>query len=317
MTWFYVRDHQIVGPIEPEEFNARVDEGVIGPDTLVWGEGLATWTPWSQVQPPVQSASAAPPFGTRDVSVSVGQIWPVAWEWFQRQPWKVIGLIIGTTLLIALVELASLALNFILPVASSLAAALVVGPLQTGVLLMLLVWIRGGRLELATVWRCFGPRYWPLALGQMVLQVVFTVVGLITAVGLVPMLLVAYKIGQDPESLPPAIALSALLIGGAVGMVGVIVYFYLAVAWLFAPLLILDKGLDFWPAMKLSRRIAYLHPWGFSWFLLVVSTFAFAGILLFGIGLAVTLPLGALMLVLAYEQQFGDLPSVNHEPTKG
>ena len=45
---------------------------------------------------------------------------------------------------------------------------------------------------------------------------------------------------------------------------------YLFVAWFFTLPLVIDKRLDFWPAMRISRRIITRHWWKFLGFLLVL-----------------------------------------------
>jgi len=45
---------------------------------------------------------------------------------------------------------------------------------------------------------------------------------------------------------------------------------YLAVSWMFALILVIDKRLDFWPAMELSRKIITKHWWKFFGFWLVL-----------------------------------------------
>ena len=46
---------------------------------------------------------------------------------------------------------------------------------------------------------------------------------------------------------------------------------YLAVAYLFASYLVIDRGLDFWPAMELSRRTVNPRWFGFFAFVLLVG----------------------------------------------
>lgn len=56
MTWFYSRGGQTLGPVTEEEFQRLRREGVIGPQTLVWREGLAQWVECRGMELP-----AAPP----------------------------------------------------------------------------------------------------------------------------------------------------------------------------------------------------------------------------------------------------------------
>lgn len=42
-SWFYVKDGERVGPLGREELDARIGEGVVRGDTLVWRAGMAAW----------------------------------------------------------------------------------------------------------------------------------------------------------------------------------------------------------------------------------------------------------------------------------
>ena len=76
---------------------------------------------------------------------------------------------------------------------------------------------------------------------------------------------------------------------------------YLFVAWFFALPLVIDKRLEFWPAMRISRRVITRHWWRFLGFLLVLLAFNLGGALACGIGLAFTLPTSFAALMYAYE----------------
>jgi uncharacterized membrane protein YjgN (DUF898 family) len=49
MNWYYAVNGQQFGPVTAGEFNRKVGEGIIQPDTLVWREGMASWQPWREV----------------------------------------------------------------------------------------------------------------------------------------------------------------------------------------------------------------------------------------------------------------------------
>ena len=80
---------------------------------------------------------------------------------------------------------------------------------------------------------------------------------------------------------------------------------YLAVAYLFASYLVVDRRLDFWPAMELSRRT--VHPQWFSYFafVLLVVLLNLAGAVALGVGLLVTIPLSFCTVTAAYADLFG------------
>src|SRR5947208_729276 len=81
---------------------------------------------------------------------------------------------------------------------------------------------------------------------------------------------------------------------------------YLLVAWrMFVPLLIIDKGLDFWPAMELSRKVVTRHWWPCFGLFLVACLVGLAGALACGVGVFFTLPIAVGAMVYAYEDIFG------------
>jgi uncharacterized membrane protein len=81
---------------------------------------------------------------------------------------------------------------------------------------------------------------------------------------------------------------------------------YLAVSWmLFTPLLILDKRLDFWPAMELSRKLVTRHWWAVFGLVLLCLLLKFAGMLVCCLGFFVALPVTVAAIVYAYEEIFG------------
>jgi uncharacterized membrane protein len=80
---------------------------------------------------------------------------------------------------------------------------------------------------------------------------------------------------------------------------------YLAVAYMFAAYLVVDRRLDFWPAMELSRRTINPRWFGYFGFTLLLVLLNLAGILLLGVGLLVTVPLSFCVVTAAYADIFG------------
>ncbi len=116
-----------------------------------------------------------------------------------------------------------------------------------------------------------------------------------------------------------SVAFVPLLLAGLVVQVLTAVGFLLCILpgiylfviwWGFVPLLIIDKRLDFWPAMELSRKVINQHWWQVALLMLCVMTVGLAGLLVFGVGIFLTLPLAEAVSVYAYEEIFGKL-----EPT--
>jgi uncharacterized membrane protein len=80
---------------------------------------------------------------------------------------------------------------------------------------------------------------------------------------------------------------------------------YLAVAYLFASNLVVDRRLDFWPAMELSRRTVNPQWFAYFAFMLLLALLNLGGALLLGLGLLVTIPVSFGAVAAAYADIFG------------
>lgn len=80
---------------------------------------------------------------------------------------------------------------------------------------------------------------------------------------------------------------------------------YLLVGYLFTTWLIVDRGLDFWQAMELSRKTVHKHFFEVFGFFLLLVLVNFGGLLLLGLGLLVTVPWTLCSLTIAYKDVFG------------
>jgi hypothetical protein len=85
---------------------------------------------------------------------------------------------------------------------------------------------------------------------------------------------------------------------------------YLWVVWAFAVPLVADKGLEFWPAMSLSRKVISRHWWKFLWFMIVLLVIHIVGVACCYVGLFVAMPLCMAALAYAYEDVFGPVAGV-------
>lgn len=50
VQWYYGENGQQAGPIDEGAFRQAILEGRVGPQTLVWREGMPSWVPLAQVQ---------------------------------------------------------------------------------------------------------------------------------------------------------------------------------------------------------------------------------------------------------------------------
>lgn len=177
---------------------------------------------------------------------------------------------------------------------------------------------------LSRAWALMQTDFWPIV---GVSALVFLIVGVAGAayVGLVltgPLLGGLYwyylkKIHGERAEVGDAfagftISFLQLFLGGLVSSVLIAVGFavcilpgiYLSVAWQFALPLIIDKKIEFWPAMELSRKVISKHWWSFLGFAIVMVLVNFAGVLACFVGVFVTAPLTMIALTYAYEDIF-------------
>lgn len=80
---------------------------------------------------------------------------------------------------------------------------------------------------------------------------------------------------------------------------------YLMVAWMFTLPLVIERRMDFWPAMEVSRRVVHDNWFPLFGLFVLQVLLLFIGSLAFGIGLFFVAPIVAGMSVYAYEDIFG------------
>jgi len=86
---------------------------------------------------------------------------------------------------------------------------------------------------------------------------------------------------------------------------------YLLVAWMFTLPLIIDKRLEFWPAMRLSMKTISKHWWKFLGFLIVLGLVNLAGVLVCCVGAFIAFPVTLAALMYAYEDIFNSGTPIN------
>ena len=80
---------------------------------------------------------------------------------------------------------------------------------------------------------------------------------------------------------------------------------YLAVGYVFVLPLILDKKLEFWPAMEVSRQVVHKHWWSMFGLLIVLMLIVCAGVLACIVGVLITAPIATAALMYTYEDLIG------------
>ena len=85
---------------------------------------------------------------------------------------------------------------------------------------------------------------------------------------------------------------------------------YLGVSWIFSLALVMDRKMDFWPAMELSRKVVSKHWWLMFGLALVIGLVAILGLLACFIGVLVSIAFAEAALMYAYEDIFGPRSTV-------
>ena len=235
----------------------------------------------------------------RDYQVDIGGCFSRGWDVFKANA----GIIIGASVLVYLAIMAS----GIIPWLGVITALIFAGPLKGGLWYFYVKKVRNQEATVGDAFSGFGPGFWQLTLAQLIPGLISFGIMAVWAMmvgGLVPVLLG----GRGGGGRSGSVALSAMFIPLGIGLfLGVLVMIYLTTCWLFALPLVKDKGLKFWPAMQLSRRVVSKHWWMTFWLLVVAWLFAMVGVFACVLGVLVTGPVAFAMLVSHYERVFGDL----------
>lgn len=242
-----------------------------------------------------------------DYPLGLVRAWDRGWDAFRKDPWKLIG---ATAcfggILLALTGVGFVA-GMVVPLAANIIGLFVTSQLTAGLYLVFLQPLRGEPVHIQSGFRGFGPRYWQLTLYQVIQSVVMLGFAILMGLGMAPMVIIGAASTAGRANPPVAAVIALFAVGALVSIAAVVCLFYFLVSWMFAAPLILDKGLDAWPAMNLCRKVVNRHPFRFSVILLVVSTFGMIGAVLCGVGMLVTGTAAGLMLASMYEDMFGRL----------
>ena len=277
-------DSRQYGPVAAETIREWIANGRANAATMAQAEGASDWQPLSQfpefadalaqVPPPPSSPPDSAPLLVGLPTATPGDGRAFADEILQRDYEVRIGDCISrgwqtlTGDFWPILGISAL-VTIALSAAHSLSLGIFLqGPLLGGLFHYYLKLIRGQKAELADAFAGFSIAFGPLLLVSLVS-------GLLTLVGILACIL-------------PGI--------------------FLAVAWIMAVPLAMDKRLAFWDAMEVSRRVVTRHWWEFFALLLVSGLLNLLGTLACVIGVLVTGPLTGLALMYAYEDIFRERP---------
>lgn len=219
--------------------------------------------------------------------ISVGSVISRAWATVVANFWPCV----GVTLLAYLVMVVSQQI----PCVGLLAPFLVTGPMFGGLFLYFLKQLRGQSAVVGDAFSGFNkPQYGRLALAGTV-QTLIILALMIVLIG--PGVALNWTALQSNSEVPP--------VGFILWcFVAIIPATYLTLSWLLSYALIIDKGLDFWPAMELSRKVVNMRFWGWVLLLIVNFLLTMAGMVALCVGVLVVLPLSFCGLMVVYEDIF-------------
>lgn len=310
-------DGREYGPATTEDIGRWITEGRCNAQTRVRRADSVEWRPLVEYPElaaflagteahPISSPDKLPPgtlplvphVDSRQVELSPSECIGRAWRTVTSAG---AGIIFGAVVLWLFI-LIGLGILSRIPLAGLLvipASWVIQGPLIGGLCYLILRVLRGQEAELADLFAGFRYRFVQLFLGWLVTGVLLALTsvpgGLVSGMGAISIVL-----AETAEWLK-AIGATLIALGFLLMLIPVT---YLAVCWWFVLPLIMEKGLDFWPAMKLSRRVVHRH-WGRVFLLaLLILGINVLGALACCIGLLFTLPLSFTAAMHAYEQLF-------------
>jgi len=303
-------DGQQYGPVSAEEVRRWIAEGRANAQTQALAEGATEWKPLSALPefallvaapeptevPPQFAAQPglAPEIFTRDYDLDIGSCVTNGWNLLKNN----FGPVFGGVAIFLLVQLGLGALGSIPFVGAvfSIGNLIISGPLMGGLYHLLLKAIRRQPAGVGDVFAGFR-----LAFGQLLLG--YIVAALLSGLSALPGLaIMGFPIfmmvrHQAVEAGPFLLA----CLGFLIAMVPAI---YLSLSWMFALPLIIDKQMEFWPAMSASRRMVGKHWWMLFGLLVVCGLINVAGFMACCVGIFISLPIVFGAIMYAYESIF-------------
>lgn len=313
-------DGREYGPISAEQLRQWITEGRANAQTQVLPEGATSWQPLGSLPefavfvgagtggvPPVSAPSVAlvdiAALEASEYQADIGGCVSRGWESLKAN----FGLLLGGILLYGLIVFGIAIVSAIpfIGILGSIAQLILTGPLNGGLYWLGLNVVRKQPAEVSDIFAGFKRSFGNLILAHLVPALIAAACVIPGAImlGIGIALTLAAKHGSG--HVPPAIGIGLACVGGLVLLPGICVMMYLSICWMFTIPLVVDKGISFWDAMKLSRAQVRKHWWSVFAFSLVVGLLGLSGILACGVGLIVTGILAFLAIVWLYEDIFG------------
>jgi len=306
-------DQKEYGPISSEQIRLWITEGRLNARTLVRPEVGTEWQPLSaftefagalgvSTPPPFSSGTPPPPSApieevlARDYNLDLGGCISNAWNLLTSN----FGLILPAILIYFGIEVGIGLLGmipFIGPL-FSLANVVVVGALEGGLFYFLLKVIRRQPASAGDVFEGFRGCFGQLFLGKIL-------PGLLASLCLIPAAIIAALVILIPMLVRhKEVAPVQIVIVVGVCLLFLIPTMVLQTNWIFTLPLIIDKKMNFWPAMQASWKMVTKHWWQVFALVILVGVINIVGMALCCVGLLFTIPVGLGALMYAYETIF-------------
>ena len=214
--------------------------------------------------------------------MSAGDVLSRSWALVKKNLWPCI----GTTLLVFFVMMAAQ------QCLSIIGACLVMGPCFGGLYLYFLKQLRVEPAILGDAFLGFKKPHW----GQLALAgtVQTLIAGAVLAILIGPALFIYWsKITDNPGTFPAGFMVWCFI--AAIPMM------YLTMSWMMSYAFIIDKGVRFWPAMELSRKLVNMRLGGWVVLMIVNALLSFAGFIALCVGLIFVLPVTLCSYMIVYE----------------
>jgi len=303
-------DGKEYGPVSAEQLREWIAQGRANALTRVQPEGGAEWTTLgalpeftnvtgttSTPAPPAPPPSAGPSVEEitgRDYRLEIGKCIERGWELFKRHP----GTLLGGVILIMVIQ----CVIALLPFVGGIAGLIIGGAMAGGLFWLFIRAIRAESGGVGDVFAGFSRGFVQLMLGHIVK-------GLLAWLAIIPGAIflgigIAVHVAARAHG-HSLIGIPLLTLGALLLLAAIPIAIYLSTCWYFTLPLIIDKGMDFWAAMKFSRAMVRKHWWNVFGVMFVSGLVAIAGVLACGLGVFVTIPIALAAMMYAYEDIFG------------
>ncbi len=304
-------DKQEYGPVSGDQVKQWILEGRANEHTLVKTETIGEWKTLAEYPEFAETFSALKPpppvseqvdvkqlteeIVKRDYDLKIGECFSKGFELYKQN----FGTLFGASAIYFLITLGFQFLTMIpvIGVLFVLVNLLIMPIILGGLYYVFISKIRGKPADI-------GDLFYGFSHNAFQLMVVYIVMVLLLVASAIPGGIIA-GLGFLAGGIAKSKAL--VIIGVSVGsIVALIPMIYLSICWVFSIPLVVDKGLDFWQALKLSLKKVRQHWFTVFLFMIVTSLINTAGLLLCIIGVLFTFPLATAILVYGYETIFGE-----------